>query len=160
MKKLALAMALSFFFLSSWFSRYTPIELDMSKPDSIEVEIKGAVQNPGVYELPWNSDLETLVLQAGGFTDTADENAVNLSTIIKDRQVVTIREQSDEATQMVSLNTASAEELSTLSGIGPAMAARIIEYREENGFSALEDLMNVKGIGEKTFEKLRDHICL
>ncbi|WP_345969890.1 MULTISPECIES: helix-hairpin-helix domain-containing protein [Sulfurimonas] len=58
----------------------------------------------------------------------------------------------------VNLNTATAEELSSLKGIGPATAAKIIEYRKEHRFNSIEDIMNVKGVGEKTFLKLKDEL--
>ena len=61
----------------------------------------------------------------------------------------------------ININTASAEELDALPGIGPAMAKRIIEYRETEGaFTAIEDIKKVKGIGEAKFEKMKDKICL
>ncbi|HKN48500.1 MAG TPA: helix-hairpin-helix domain-containing protein [Candidatus Polarisedimenticolia bacterium] len=65
------------------------------------------------------------------------------------------------AAQKVNINTAGVEELLALPGIGPAYAARIVEYREKNGpFKKLEDLLNVRGIGEKTFERIRDRLTL
>ena len=60
----------------------------------------------------------------------------------------------------MSLSSATLEELTKLPGVGPAIAQRILEYRDTEGFASLEDLMNVKGIGEKTFEKLSPYICL
>lgn len=160
MKRTLLYASMLFFFLASWTGRYTPVQLDMSQPDTIQAEIRGEVASPGIYEVPWNASLETLVQEAGGYTDSADQAAVNPAAQVKDRQVVTIRSVTDSATGQVSLGSATLEELTTLPGIGPAIARRIIDYREAEGFTVLEDLMNVRGIGEKTFEKLSPYICL
>lgn len=160
MKKLIMSTTMLFFFLASWFGRYTPVRLDMSRPDTIQAEIKGEVICPGVYQIPWNATVQTLVETAGGFTDTADLDAVNLSAVVKDREVVSIRTVPQTQETTVSLSSATLEELTKLPGVGPAIAQRILEYRDTEGFASLEDLMNVKGIGEKTFEKLSPYICL
>lgn len=85
---------------------------------------------------------------------------MNLSAVVKDREVVSIRTVPQTQETTVSLSSATLEELTKLPGVGPAIAQRILEYRDTEGFASLEDLMNVKGIGEKTFEKLSPYICL
>ena len=82
--------------------------------------------------------------------------------ILHDRDVLYIPEKKAENQEpRLSVNTADAEQLASLPGIGPAIAERIVCYRDENGlFQTLDDLMNVKGIGERLFENLKDRICL
>lgn len=160
MKKLLTTLAAVFFFLAAFCGRYTPIELDMTRPDSIKVEIKGAVASPGIYDIAWNGDVQALVDAAGGLADTADRDSVNFSRILRDREVVVIPEAQLQQALRVSINSADQEELTLLPGIGPSTAQKIIEYRSVTPFSQLEDIMNVKGIGEKTFDKIKDSICL
>ncbi len=138
MKKLIMSTTMLFFFLASWFGRYTPVQLDMSRPDTIQAEIKGEVIRPGVYQIPWNATVQTLVETAGGFTDTADLDAVNLSAVVKDREVVSIRTVPQTQETTVSLSSATLEELTKLPGVGPAIAQRILEYRDTEGFASLE----------------------
>lgn len=149
-----------FFFAFAWFGRYTPIELDMTRPDSIKVEVKGEVKSPGIYELGWNGELSDLIEKAGGFTNEAAQDQVNLTKVLQDREVITIPEKAEEVTKHISINSASEEELQQIKGIGPGTARKIVEYRENTPFETLEDLMNIKGIGEKTFAKMKDFICL
>ncbi|AZR73202.1 hypothetical protein BBF96_07270 [Anoxybacter fermentans] len=159
-----------------WF---TPAEPDSGQvnitkeigEEKIGVHIAGAVHRPGVYFLPQNARVVDLIKAAGGVTRTADLNQINLAQPLMDGQKVVVPEKQDNITtrsiviknseRKVNINTASKEELMTLPGIGPGKAAAIIGYREMNGsFRKLEDLMNVDGIGEKTFIKLKDKITL
>nr|WP_300939992.1 helix-hairpin-helix domain-containing protein [uncultured Dubosiella sp.] len=75
-------------------------------------------------------------------------------------ELIVIPTRNEQTARLVSINTATSEELQTLSGIGPAMAQRIIDYRQAQPFQTLEEIKNVKGIGEKMFEKIKEHICL
>lgn len=136
----------------------------------IYVDIKGAVAVPGVYKVQKSTRLFQVVNLAGGLTSDADENAINLSMILGDQDVVyipTIGEEypnitvqdPDEIGGIININTADISDLETLSGIGPATAQNIIDYRTENGpFESIEDIMNVSGIGESTFETIKDSI--
>ena len=143
-------------------------------PDSnvinyIYVDIKGAVFNPGVYKVENNTRLFQAIAKAGGLLEAADNNAINLSMLLKDEQVVYIPEEgeefpnvaicSDDSNDLVNINTASKSQLETLPGVGPSTAQSIIDYREGNGeFSLIEDIMNVTGIGETTFNDIKDFI--
>lgn len=117
MKRTMLYASMLFFFLASWTGRYTPVQLDMSRPDTIQSEIRGEAISPGIYEIPWNASLETLVQEAGGYTKAADVSAVNPASQIKDRQVVTIRPVTDSDTGQVSIGSATLKELTSLPGI-------------------------------------------
>lgn len=144
----------------------------------IVVQVKGAVPRPGVYELPPGSRVKDAVAAAGGFLAEAEKDSVNLAAPLRDGQelvipglgevaetdngnaVVTDVTGTEEApTYLIDINYATAEELETLPGIGPTLAIRIVQYREQNGpFQTIEDIMNVSGIGPATFEKIKDYI--
>lgn len=135
------------------------------------VYVCGAVCNPGVYELDEGSRVYEAVESAGGMTEDASAASVNLARAVADGEQIYIPasgEVDDGATlpaaegqKKVNINTASAEELMTLSGIGEAKAESIIRYREENGsFQSIEDLMKISGIKEGVFEKIKDDITI
>lgn len=138
----------------------------------IYIDIKGQVQNPGVYKVSKDSRLFQLVSLAGGTTGEADTLAINLSLKLYDQQVVYIPsfEDSypiiidvinDNANGIININSASLELLDTLPGIGPSTAQSIIDYRLEVGFfESVEDIMNVSGIGEATFNEIKDLITI
>lgn len=151
-------------------------------PAPLRVYVSGAVHNPDVYLLPANSIVKDAVQAAGGATDDADLVRINLALVLYDQQQVyvpcvgetppvaplpgsaspatPVASSSDSlAGGKVNLNTATLEELDTLPGIGPAIAQRILDYRQTSGpFTAPEDIMNVKGIGPATYDKLKDLI--
>lgn len=148
----------------------------------IIVDISGEVVNPMVIELPAGSRIQDAISGAGGLTKNADISTVNRAEKLEDGTKILIpskNETSDgnisssesssgsastnikENNNRVNINKADSEELRTLDGVGPAMAERIITYRNENGsFKTIEDLKNVSGIGDKTFEKLKNNICV
>lgn len=135
--------------------------------DTVIVDVKGAVKYPGVYEVASESRVNDVILKAGGLTDEANEQRVNLAEVVYDEMLIyvpTIDELLDdgmtlEQANKIRVNQATAEELQSLSGIGPAKAEAIIQYRDENGpFKAVEDLLNVPGIGQKTLENIVDNI--
>jgi len=141
-------------------------------PEYIYIDIKGQVQNPGVYKVTTNSRLFQLLNLAGGTTSKADTLAINLSLKLYDQQVVyipsfddnypIISEVSDDSSQkVININSASLQLLDTLPGIGPSTAQSIIEYRNEVGFfERIEDIMNVTGIGESTYNEIKDLITV
>lgn len=136
----------------------------------IYVDIKGAVAYPGVYKLEKASRLFQVVNLAGGLKEDADSNAINLSMILSDQDVIyvpfigeeypNIIDQIDnDVGGVININTATIEQLQQLPGIGPSTAQKIIDYRNENGsFQSIEDIMNVSGIGESTFENIKESI--
>ena len=139
------------------------------------VDIGGAVNSPGVYQVPENTRLFEVIDMAGGLTEDADADHVNRASFVEDGQKIIIPVKGDENTYdsvsdavvsaypdsgLVNINTAPAEELQTLSGIGKVMAERIIEYRSSNSFKSKEDIMSVEGIGNKTYEKIKDSITV
>jgi len=147
----------------------TPLPTSAPTPGPVRVHVTGAVKVPGVYTLPPGALVQDALEIAGGPTDDADPERVNLAAAVQDEQQIIIpRGQVDGSSRsgsgilesrsngLVDVNSADSETLQTLPGIGPTMAERIIAHREENGlFSSVEDLVNVKGIGEATLEKLR-----
>lgn len=144
------------------------------QPEEVVIYICGAVANPGVYTLPEGSRVYELIEAAGGLLEDADNRVLNQAGVLQDGQqiVVYTKEEaedlpvpdsaagtvaSDEG--KVNLNTANAEKLMTLSGIGEARAQAIIAYREQNGgFQSIEEIMEIEGIKEKLFEKIREQI--
>lgn len=161
------------FFLIGLLEDDTPA-LDPPKPlvKKISVYVSGQVQNISVVELKDNGNLKFIdaVNMAGGVTDLADSSAVNLATPLTDGQHIHIptkeiflQQQSISADSgdLVNINTADAEKLATLKGIGPALAQRIIEYREQNGtFKTVDEIKNVRGIGDKKFAAFKDKITV
>ena len=141
---------------------------ETERDQSIMVDIKGAVQNPGVYEVQANMRVHDVVQLAGGLTENADVFSLNLAERVYDEMTIIVMEKGQEiasnsggngTSPKVKVNHATKEELMTLPNIGPSKADAIIQYREENGmFQKPEDLMEVSGIGEKTFEQLKDFI--
>jgi len=141
---------------------------------SIFVHILGAVANPGLYELSDGERAIDAVAAAGGFAENADQAQLNLARFVSDGEqiIVPIIGQAPPPgasaqpgvlgqSGKVNLNTADAAALETLPRVGPALAARIIAWRESNGrFGAIEELTSVSGIGEKTFDGLRELVTV
>lgn len=153
-----------------------------SAESEVYVDVDGAVASPGVYLLKDGARVSQAIEAAGGLTAEADVTGLNRASKVADGQkihVPTAGEQQTAAatggvdggtaavpgagasTGLVNINTASAAELQTLSGIGPSMAQSIIDERTKNGaFTSVDDLMRVSGIGEKKFAKIKDCICV
>ncbi len=131
--------------------------LERSQPD-ISVSVAGEVKTPGTYTLPWGAKTEDAIRMAGGFSTNAASSLINLAEPLDTGEQVFVPALTTETgSERISVNSASATLLDTLPGVGPATAQRIIEARP---FYKLEDLLDVKGIGEKTLEKLRPFITL
>lgn len=166
-----------------------PQETPEAGEEKLAVHICGAVANPGVYELPQGSRLYQAVEAAGGFTQEAQQDFLNQAESLQDgsRIYVPTTEEAMEALKegeqsfitggvqteenggkaesagngFVNINTASEAELCTLAGIGSTKAKSIIAYRTENGnFNKIEDIMNVDGIKDALFQKIRDSITV
>jgi competence protein ComEA len=157
-------------------------------PSDVVVQAAGAVAAPGVYELPVGARVDDLVKAAGGLTDRADADRVNLAAPVSDGERVWVPAQGEDAvpdvvagmaggagsgssaaggagaggaspavpSSPVDLNSATAEELDALPGVGPATATAILAYRDEHGrFSSVDELLEVRGIGEAKLDQLR-----
>lgn len=153
-----------------------------SAETEVYVDVDGAVASPGVYRLKVGSRVSQAIDAAGGLTPEADVTGLNRASKVTDGQkiyVPTVGEQqaslaaggaeggaatvsgAGTSSGLVNINTASAAELQTLSGIGPSMAQSIIDERTQNGaFASVDDLMRVSGIGEKKLAKIKDCICV
>lgn len=123
-----------------------------------QIEVKGEVEQPGVYTVDIHADTAEILKKAGGLKKGADISAINQSQDLSDHSVLVIGKQSEQ--KKISINSATEKELQTLTGIGPAMAQRIVAYRTQQPFQALEDIMKVKGIKEKLFAKIKGQITL
>ena len=138
----------------------------------VVVDIKGEVQEPGIYEMNGENRIYNAIEEAGGFTSEADDTQVNLAQRLQDEMIVLVPKQGEDPSEvanvdsvsnegMVKINYATQEEIETLNGIGPSKAEAIIQYREENGmFKQPEDLLEISGIGDKTLENLREQIVI
>lgn len=158
MKRTLLFFCALIFFVFTCFNRYTPITLQEAKPTLVQVEIKGAVKNPGVYTLKFQDTISSLINASGGLLENGDDSSLSYTQVLKDKDVIVIPEKKEQL--KISINSATQEELQTLSGIGPSIASRIIEYRKNNTFQTLEQIKEVKGIGDGLFNKIKDAICL
>jgi competence protein ComEA len=176
-------LATGLILLASSSPRGEPIKL-LPPPTlaPVMVHVVGAVAQPGVYSLPPGSHVQDGVEAAGGLMPEANSQAVNLAALAEDGQRIFIPTQAPlpptpqpgsihTATSvnpsspipggLVNINTATLEELDSLPGIGPVTAQKIIDYRQNNGlFNRIEDIMNVPGIAEGTFAKIRDLITV
>jgi competence protein ComEA len=132
------------------------------------VHVVGEVVSPGMYQLPIGARLVDAVFAAGGLTEDADNASVNLARELTDGEQIIVFSVSQEgeatgttASGLVSLNRAGDKELEELPGIGPALAGRIIAWREANGgFKSVEDLLKVSGIGESLLSGVIDLVTL
>lgn len=149
------------------------INNDYEQSGTVFVDVKGEVNKPGVYEFNLDARVNEVIKQAGGFTAEADQTQVNLAQKVQDEMIIVIpkageaaqADQSEDGMGMsadkIRINYATLEELENLNGIGPSKAQAIIQYREENGFfQTPEDLLEVSGIGEKTFDSFKDDIIV
>ena len=160
MKKTLLFFCVLSIFLFTSFNRYQPVSLEIQQPTTKQVEIKGEVLNPGVYTVKIDASVNDVIELAGGLNEMADTSTISLVKEVENNEVIVVPKYSEETNTLISINTASLEELETLPGIGPALAQRIIDYRSETSFTSLEDIKNVKGIGDKLFLKIQEYICL
>ncbi|MBU8789487.1 helix-hairpin-helix domain-containing protein [Oceanobacillus caeni] len=144
-----------------------------SQQDTIFVDVKGAVEQPGVYEMTTENRVKDVIEKAGGLTKDADQSQVNLAQKVHDEMIIMVPELPDlnvdsgQTADTVSsnidgkvrINYATQDEIETLPGIGPSKAQAIIQHREEFGlFQTVEDLLEISGIGEKTLENMKDNI--
>lgn len=144
-----------------------------STPEPIQVYVSGAVARADVYILPPDSIVRDALEAAGGATGEADIEHLNLAQPLRDGDHVYVPRIGEAPTPIpregegpsvvwpININTATQAELELLPGIGPALAQRIIEYRETHGpFATIEEIQNVSGIGSATFENIKDLITV
>ena len=148
---------------------------DLNK--KISIYISGAVNSPGVVELNSSDRLMNGVNLCGGLTNEADTNRVNLAMKVKDEGHYIIpkigeeininiefnneNDNSEGSDKKININNATKEELDSLPGVGEVTAQKILDYREENKeFKSIDEIKNVKGIGENKFNNLKDYICI
>ena len=143
-------------------------------PRTVVVYVTGEVKKPGLVTLTEGQRVADAVNAVGGVIETADIERVNMAALLEDGMQIRVPERigrdaerpkdtqsGKTANGQINLNTASEKELQELPGIGPAMSARIIEYRETNGpFQSIEDVKKVRGIGNAKFEKMKDKVTV
>ena len=141
------------------------------KKNEVVVYVSGQVKNPAVITLEDNGNLRFIdaVNAVGGVTDLADTEVVNLAEPLTDGQHIHIpakdiifRETAAQNSNgLININTADEKQLQQIKGVGPAIAGRIIDYRTNNGaFKSVDEIKKVRGIGDKTFEKMKDFITV
>lgn len=162
-----------------------------SEDKKIIVDIKGMVASPGVYEVSSTARVNDVITMAGGLLDGADTSLINLAKIVVDEMTIIVYSKEEVTEKLkeeicvcecplitndacindslssvkegtlININTATKEELMTISGIGEAKADDIIKYRESNGnFKSIDEIKNVSGIGDSLFEKIKDYITV
>lgn len=159
----------------------------------VKVDIKGAVKNPGVYEVTASARIVDVIELAGGLTKSANTKYINLAKLVEDEMIIWIYTDKEiknfidsnikyeyidstcncpdvstsacvndntNSGNKININTATLEELMTLTGIGESKALSIIEYRKKTPFTTIEDIKNVSGIGDGAFDKIKDNITV
>jgi competence protein ComEA len=152
-----------------------PVKIERPAPTAALVHVAGAVRHPGVYKLHDGDRVKDAVARAGGARAGADVNAINLAAKVADGQQVVVPRrgaaapasadasagEGGAAQPPVSLNSATAAQLDTLDGVGPATAQKILDWRREHGgFRSIDDLGEVPGIGPKRLAALREKVQL
>ncbi len=144
-------------------------ELEKNKiEDKIAVYISGEVNNPGVYYIEEDKRLNDLIDLCGGFTKEADITDLNLAEKLNDTDKIYVPKliieenepNENEENNLLNINTATKNELKELDGIGETLANNIIEYRRNNKFITIEDILNVNGIGESKYNNIKEYICV
>ena len=151
------------------------------EPKEIFVHLSGAVNKPGVLKLSEGTRVYEAVEMAGGLEVDADSSGINLARTLQDEERIHIPREGEiqtnpvqyanPATQsiggetrqsgLININTADSASLQTLTGIGPSTAEKILDYRQSSGpFRSIEQIKEVSGIGEKTYQKFKDKICI
>lgn len=135
--------------------------------EMLTVSISGEINKPGTYLVDLNSSLDMLVEVAYGLTSNADNLAFDLSYLLENNQSFYIAPKYDmsdicaiEPIEKVNINLDNKERLMTINGFGSAISDALIAYRENNTFRRIEDIKNVSGIGNATFEKIKDYITI
>ncbi len=152
------------------------VEEEITISETIYVYVCGAVETPGVYELKADARVYNAIACAGGLKEDADPDYINQAKLLSDGEQIYIPTQEEVAQGGISeqiakssgdtegkidINIATKEELMTLNGIGESRAENILRYRQEQGgFQCIEDLMNVEGIKEGIFQKIKDSITV
>lgn len=135
-------------------------------PELISVHITGAVVLPGVYDLPPGSRVSDAIDAAGGFLPIADQEQINLAALLQDGIKLNIETRSSYSVQesgsdRVNINTATADELDALPGIGSSTAKAIVDYRRQYGnFQRADEITKVSGIGSATYDRIKDLITV
>jgi competence protein ComEA len=168
------AVAAVFALYRAWDDRSAPpiVITDAAATRPIVVDLRGEVATPGVYELPPEARVHDAIEAGGGLTDAADLSTINLARRLRDGEVVVIAAlpsagqtpaaapvatESAGAPARININTATAEELEALPGVGEVTAGRIVAFREEHGpYRSVDDLIHVSGISTRTIDGLRD----
>lgn len=146
-------------------------EVEQNKyEDKIAVYIAGEVVNPGVYYVDEDYRLDDLIKDSGGLTNDADISEINLAEKLNDSDKIEIPKISVENVEsnteesgdsgLININKATKDELKTLNGIGDTLADNIIEYRKNNKFESIEDILNVNGVGESKYNNIKEYICV
>lgn len=151
-----------------------PADASTSPASELIIDVVGEVRKPGIVTVPKGSRVYQAIEAAGGLKGRVDTAALNMARVLSDGEqlLVGIEPVTAPVTTTggssgapggakVNLNTATAEQLDTLPGVGPVTAQAILDWREENGrFGSVEDLLDVKGIGDATLAELRDHVSV
>lgn len=157
-----------------FFEELETEEIVEEENHDIMIHISGQVYKPGLVELKSGDRVTDAVNLAGGLKKDADLDKINLAKKLSDEEKIYIPkigeedidvemsdfDNSDDAKGKININTCTKEELLSLPGIGDVIAGRIVEYREQNSFKAIEDIKNVSGIGDSKFESIKELIIV
>jgi competence protein ComEA len=167
---IAVALGIGGLLVWWWMQQPSPSAIDVqveSTPTNLEtvsvnvvVDVQGKVRSPGIVQLPSGSRVIDAIEAAGGLLPRATPG-VNLARVLLDGEQIMIGIETNSQSNKINLNSASASELEDIPGVGPVLAARIIEYRETNGsFRSFEDVDGVSGVGPSLLNHLRQHATL